>query len=139
MSGLLDVLIPYTGYLALALRVWIGASFIIHSRPKLGKGMVQTAQFMKGMGIPVGAAYTATALELFGGIFLIVGLIVPIVALFFAIFMTSNIIMKRTKMHANYIDAAKPSYEIDALYLGLSLVLLVLGSGVLSLDGLIGL
>ncbi len=81
MSGLLDVLIPYTGYLALALRVWIGANFIIHSRPKLGKeGMVQTTQFMKGLGIPVGAAYTATALELFGGIFLIVGLIVPVVA-----------------------------------------------------------
>src|SRR5712692_8951370 len=99
MSGL-EVLIQYTGYLALALRVWLGSSFIIHSRPKLGKeGMVKTAQFLKGLGIPVGAAYTATALELLGGIFLIVGLIVPVVAVFFAIFMASNIVMKKRKLH----------------------------------------
>jgi putative oxidoreductase len=139
MTGILEALIPYTPYLALVLRIWLGANFIIHARPKLGKGMVQTTRWIKGMGIPVGAAYTAVALELFGGIFLIVGLIVPIVALFFAIEMVANSVMKRTKMNAEYIGQGKPSYEIDILYLALSLVLIVLGAGALSLDGLVGL
>jgi putative oxidoreductase len=140
MSGLLEFLLPYTGVLALVLRVWLGANYIIHSRPKLGKeGMTRTAQFMKSVGIPPAAGLAATMLELFGGIFLIIGLIVPIVSAFFAIFMASNILMKKLKLHQSYIDPAKPSYEIDALYLGLAIVLIVLGAGALSLDGLIGL
>ena len=59
MAGILEALLPYTPYLALILRVWLGTNFIIHARPKLGKGMIQTMQWTKGMGIPVGAAYTA--------------------------------------------------------------------------------
>ncbi len=139
MSGILEALLPYTPYLALVLRVWMGANLVIHARPKLGKGMAQTTQWVKSMGIPAGAAYTATALELFGGVFLIVGLIVPIVAFFFAIEMIANSIMKKTKMSADYIGQGKPSYEVDVLYLVLSLALIVLGAGALSLDGLIGL
>ena|SRR2546427_5919008 len=139
MTGMLEAFLPYTPYLALVLRVWVGANFIVHARPKLGKGMVQTTQWIKGMGLPVGAAYAATALELFGGFFLIIGLIVPIVALFFAIDMIANSIMKKTKMDADYIAQGKPSYEIDALYLALSLVLIILGAGAFSLDGIVGL
>ena len=139
MTGILEAFLPYTPYLALVLRVWVGANFIVHARPKLGKGMVQTTQWIKSMGLPVGAAYAATALELFGGLFLIIGLIVPIVALFFAIEMIANSIMKKIKMDADYIAQGKPSYEIDALYLALSLVLIILGAGAFSLDGIVGL
>lgn len=138
MSGILEPLIPFTGYLALILRVWVGANFIIHARLKLGKGMVQTTQWMNSMGIPVGAAYSATALELFGGIFLIIGLVVPVVSLFFVVFMTANTIMKKSKLHADYIGSGKPSYEVDILYLALSLVLLFLGAGVFSIDQVVG-
>ena len=76
-------------------------------------------------------------MEFFGGLFLIIGLIVPLVGLFFAIFMIAYVIMKRTKMNAVYIG--KTSYEIDITYLILSLVLIVLGAGALSVDSLIGL
>jgi uncharacterized membrane protein YphA (DoxX/SURF4 family) len=51
--------------------------------------------------------------------------------------MIANVIMKRTKMNAVYIG--KTSYEIDITYLILSLVLIVLGAGALSVDSLIGL
>ncbi|MGI0091953.1 MAG: DoxX family protein [Nitrososphaerales archaeon] len=132
---MLDILISYAPYLAVIMRVWLGANFVIHSRPKLKNGVATIATSMK---LPIGTVYAATALELVGGIFLIVGLIVPIVALFFAIFMVANIIMKRARMHAEYIASGKPSIEIDVLYLMLSLVLLVLGAGVVSLDGIIG-
>ena len=47
--------------------------------------------------------------------------------------------MKKRKMQADYISTGKPSYEVDALYLALALVLVFLGAGVLSLDGALGL
>src|ERR1700752_1091488 len=138
MAALLDPLLPYTGYLALILRVWIGANFLIHARPKL-QSMPQTVQSMKGLGVPAGATYAATALELVGGVALILGLLVPVVGLLIVVFMVANSIMKKRKMNADYISTGKPSYEVDALYLALALVLVFLGAGVLSLDGALGL
>ncbi len=41
-------------------------------------------------------------------------------------------------MKAGYIVSNKPSYEVDTLYLMLSIVLVVLGAGAVSIDGLIG-
>ena len=134
----LDPLIPYVGYLALILRVWVGANFVIHARPKLGANLGPTAQQMKGLGVPVGATYAATALELFGGIFLILGLLVPVVGALFVLFMASASVMKKRKMHAEYIVQGKPSYEIDALYIALALALVFLGAGAFSLDGALG-
>lgn len=137
MTGILESLLPYTGYLALLLRVWVGANFVIHARPKL-QSMPQTIQSMKGLGVPAGATYAATVLELAGGIALILGLLVPVVGVFFVVFMVANSIMKKRKMHADYIAQGKPSYEVDALYLALALVLVFLGAGVFSLDGAMG-
>ena len=139
MTAILDPLLPYTGYLALILRVWVGANFVIHARPKI-QSMPQTIQSMKGLGVPAGATYAATALELGGGIALILGLLVPIVGLFFVVFMVSASVMKKRKMHADYIAHAqgRPSIEMDVLYLALALAIVFLGAGVLSLDGALG-
>ena len=71
--------------------------------------------------------------------FLIIGLIVPVVGLFFAIFMIVNVIMKKRKMNAAYIDPRKASYEIDIRYLIHSIVVIVLGAGAFSVDSIIGL
>jgi putative oxidoreductase len=126
-------------YLALVPRVWMGANMIVHGYPKL-KNIKETAKETKQtLGIPAKATYTAAVLEFFGGIFLIIGLIVPIVALFFAIFMIANVIMKRRKMNAAYIAPGKASYEIDITYLIISIILIVLGAGALSIDSAIGL
>jgi len=138
MTAILYPLAAYAPYLALVLRVWVGANFVIHARPKLGHGFSQTAQSMKGLGVPVAATAAATTLELVGGVFLILGLLVPIVGAFFVLFMAANSIMKKRKMHADYIAQGKPSYEIDALYLALALVLVFLGAGVFSIDGALG-
>ncbi|MGA7542068.1 MAG: DoxX family protein [Nitrososphaeraceae archaeon] len=129
----------FVPYLALVTRVWMGANMMIHGYPKL-RNMKQTAEGTKQLGIPVGATYTATVLEFFGGLFLIIGLIVPIIGLFFAIFMIANVIMKKTRMNAAYIATTdRASYEIDITYLILSIILIVLGAGALSVDSVIGL
>ena len=81
------------------------------------------------LGIPVGATYTAAVLEFFGGLFLIIGLIVPIIGLFFALFMIANVIMKKRRMNAAYIAPGRAWYKIDITYLILSIILIVLGAG----------
>jgi putative oxidoreductase len=140
VSGVLEGFLPYTPYLALLLRVWVGANFMAHGYPKLTKGRQQTVQAMKSMGVPASVTTVTAILEFFGGIFLIVGLIVPIVGLFFATEMVATTILKKYKMKAAYIGAGqKASYEVDITYLLLSIALIVLGAGALSIDGAVGL
>lgn len=129
-----------TDILAALLRVAVGAAFVMHGLPKLKGGWRQAGQWIQSMGVPPGAAVVVTILEFFGGILLIIGLLVPVVAAFFVIEMAAIVIVKRMKMHASIVSMLpdKPSYEIDATYLLLSLTLFVLGAGVLSLDGLLG-
>src|SRR5215207_6732039 len=132
-----EALLAFIPYLALVPRVWMGANMIVHGYPKL-KNIKETAKETKQtLGIPTKATYIAAVLEFFGGIFLIIGLIVPIVALFFAIFMIANVIMKKRKMNAAYVSTSKASYEIDITYLIISIILIVIGAGALSIDSAI--
>ena len=136
MSGILEPLLPYTPYLALLARVWVGTNFIQHANLKLPKkGREQAAQWMKSMGLPAVAASLATTLELVGGLLLIVGLIVPVVAFLFAIEMISTSALNKLKMKKAYIGG----YELDMLYVLLAIVLFLLGGGALSIDSVIGL
>jgi len=128
-----------TSYLALAVRLFLGISLVMHGYPKVKGGWRQGGQWMKSMGVPATTAVFATIIEFFGGLLLVIGLIVPIVAAFAAIQFASIIGMKASKMKAPYIsmEAGKPTYEIDAFYLVLAVVLLVLGAGVLSIDSVL--
>ena len=81
-----------------------------------------------------------TIVEFFGGLFLVIGLIVPVVSLFVAIQMAAITAAKKLKLHGAYVSMKNPvKYEIDILYLLLALTLMVLGAGILSVDGLLGL
>ena len=128
---------PYTGYLSLFLRVWVGANFVAHGYPKLGKGRQQTLQWTKSLGVPTLATYLAMILEFFGGLSLIIGFIVPIVGFFIALEMIGAMLLKKTRMKAPYMG--QNSYEIDIAYLMLAIALIVLGAGVFSVDSLLGL
>lgn len=141
MSGLLEVLNPYGPELLLVLRIVTGIALVIHGYPKAKGGRVQAGQWMKSMGVPPFTADLATVLEFLGGIFLIIGLLTPVVGLFFVIQFGAIILMKVSKMHAKFIstEQGKPTYEIDVLYLLLALVFLVLGAGPYSLDHIFGL
>ena len=134
MSG---ILMPYTVYLALLLRVWVGANFVAHGYPKLGKTREQTLQWTKSLGVPVVATYLAIILEFFGGLSLIIGFIVPVVGFFIALEMITVIFLKKTKMKAPYMG--QNSFEIDITYLMLAIVLIVVGAGAISLDSVLGL
>jgi putative oxidoreductase len=127
-------LIPYV---ALIVRVWMGINMVIHGYPKI-RASKQTAQQMnQALGIPIKVTYISSILEFFGGIFLIIGLIVPVVALLFAIYMISIVFMKRKKMKAAYISPQGTSYELDITYIIISIALFALGAGAFSIDSLI--
>lgn len=133
MSGWL--LFPYAGWLALLFRVWVGANFVGHGYPKIGRARQQTLQWTRGLGVPAVLTYLAIILEFFGGLSLIIGFLVPMVGFFIALEMAGAIILKRNKMKAPYMG--QNSYEVDITYLMLGLALLVLGAGPLSIDSLL--
>jgi putative oxidoreductase len=139
MVSLSEALLVFIPYVALIVRVWMGINMVIHGYPKI-RAFKQTAQQMnQALGIPIKVTYIASILEFFGGIFLIIGLIVPIVAIFFAIFMISIVFMKKTKMNAAYISPQGSSYELDISYIIISIALFALGAGAFSIDSLINL
>jgi putative oxidoreductase len=138
MTAVSELFLSYIPHIALITRVWFGVNMIIHGYPKLKNLKHSSEQMNQTLGIPIKATYIATILEFFGGFLLIIGLIVPIIALFFAILMIAIIIMKKTKMKAAYINPNGISYEIDITYLIISIILVVIGSGILSVDSLIG-
>ena len=127
--------------LAAALRVFLGASLILHGYPKVKGGWRQSVQWMKSMAVPGVMAILATIIEFFGGLLLLVGFLVPVVAAFVALQFAGIIAMKKTKMGASYISfvQGKATYEIDAFYLMLAAALVVLGAGIASVDSILGL
>jgi len=128
-----------TSYLALVVRLFLGFGLVMHGYPKVKGGWRRAGQWMKSMGVPAVTAVFATIIEFFGGLLLVVGLIVPIVAAFAAIQFASIMGMKASKMKAPFISmmTGKPSYEIDAFYMVLAIVLVVLGAGALSMDSVL--
>jgi uncharacterized membrane protein YphA (DoxX/SURF4 family) len=134
----LDTLMVYTPYLALLLRVVVGASLVMHGYPKL-KNPQATLKWTGELGVPAAATVAVIMLEFFGGIALILGFIVPIVAFFIALEMIGNIALKKTKMKAPYlIGENAAAYETDALYILLAVTMIVLGAGVFSLSAPLG-
>ncbi|MDA4115740.1 MAG: DoxX family protein [Thaumarchaeota archaeon] len=107
--------------------------------PRSRGGWRQSAKWMKSRGIPPAGAIYGTVVEFFGGILLVVGLIVPIVAALVAVEFASIVGMKVFKMKASYssIDPSKPPFELESFFLVMALVLIVLGAGALSLDSLL--
>jgi putative oxidoreductase len=127
-------------YTSLVLRVAVGAALVAHGMPKVKGGWgKQSGQWIATMGVPASAARLVTLLEFFGGIFLIVGLLVPLIAAFFAIQFIAIIVMKYTKMKAGFMGGGnKPGFELDFTYLLLSIAILLIGAGAFSLDALLG-
>lgn len=126
--------------LLLLLRLGTGGGLIVHGYPKVKGGRAGAGKWMASMGIPAFTADLATLIEFFGGVFLVVGLLTPLVGLFVAIFFGSIILMKRSKMKAVFqtTEQGKATYEVDLLYMLLGLVFLFLGAGTLSIDHLVG-
>jgi uncharacterized membrane protein YphA (DoxX/SURF4 family) len=132
MTGLLEVFLPYTSYLALALRVGVGLCFVNFGYPRLGAGRKHAIQWTGRLGIPAFMSYSAILLEFFGGLCLIIGFVVPIVAFLLALEMIGIIYLKRKEGRGQYC-------MVDIAYFMLAVALVVLGGGSFSVDSYLGL
>lgn len=121
---------------ALALRVFLGAILMVHGFPKLFKPQErgQTIAYMKSVGVPASLTIAVGALEFFGGLGLVVGLLTQGVAALIALEMIGTTILSRAKLGKKLILG----YELDLAYMVNAVALLFLGGGAWSLDRVLG-
>jgi putative oxidoreductase len=115
------------------LRVVIGLVFLMHGSQKL-LSLTSTAAFFDSIGIPIAqvAAALVTALEILGGVALILGWFTRMVAALLAIDMAVAILTAR--MDGGFF--APSGFEFELTLLGACLTLAVMGAGGFSLDAM---
>lgn len=127
-----------TGLDALPIRLGAGVIFVAHGAQKLfgwfgGYGLEGTAGWMSSIGLEPGLLMAAMAgsAEFFGGLLLIIGLLIRPAALMLAITMAVAII---TAHLSNGFFLANNGYEFGLALLAVSVSLVFRGAGSLSAD-----
>ena len=125
----------------LPLRVGAGIIFAAHGAQKLfgwfgGYGLEGTAGWMASIGLEPGMLMAALAgsTEFFGGLLLIIGLLVRPAAIVLAITMFVAIVMVHLQ---NGLFMANNGYEFGLVLLAISVALALRGAGSLSVDSLL--
>jgi putative oxidoreductase len=116
----------------LILRLVLGAVMLAHGFPKV-TGFAGTAGFFASAGVPaptLAAAYAA-AVEVGGGVLILLGIAVDIVGLLFAIDMLGAIIF----VHIKNGFTAQGGYEFPLILLAASLAVALAGPGAYSMGG----
>ncbi|QQG44916.1 MAG: DoxX family protein [Candidatus Sungiibacteriota bacterium] len=110
------------------LRVVLGVLIVAHGYPKLFKGFSGFAGWLDSIGLRPGKfwALVAGAVEFLGGIFLILGLWVQVVAILFAIQML--VAMWKVKWGKVGLTA-QGGWELDLIYLAVAIALALMGPG----------
>ena len=142
MKALINKLIvSKSGLDTLPIRIAAGVVFAAHGAQKLfglfgGYGLEGTAGWMESIGLGPGLlmATLAGSAEFFGGLLLIVGLLVRPAALVLAITMLVAIVTVHLQ---NGLFMSNNGYEFGLALLAISLGLAVRGAGSFSADGLL--
>ena len=125
---------PCSSGALLILRVVVGGAFMMHGWTK-----IQNPTGWMGPNAPVPAFLQAAAAvsEFVGGAALILGLLTPVAAFFIACTMVVAIYMTAVKGVPFIAKPGEPSYELAAVFLAVSFVLMCVGPGMFSLDALL--
>ncbi|KEA62190.1 Membrane protein, distant similarity to thiosulfate:quinone oxidoreductase DoxD [Marinobacterium lacunae] len=137
-ATLFKLLETRSGLSALALRIPAGIIFAAHGAQKLfgafgGYGLEGTGQWMASIGLEPGylMALAAGSAEFFGGIALLVGLLVRPAAAVLAVTMAVAILSVHV---GNGLFMANNGYEFGLALLAISVALAIQGAGSLSID-----
>lgn len=129
----------FPGWESLALRIVLGAIFIVHGLPKL-KNLKGTADMVTSIGFRPGMfwAFMLAASEFFGGILLVVGLASRVAAAFLVIAMLVATGAKIFVWKIPFTKGQEAGWEYDAMLLAGLVAVLLLGSGNISVDQMMG-
>ncbi|MBN6715680.1 DoxX family protein [Pseudomonas capsici] len=133
-----SVLSTRAGYGLTVLRIIVGIIFIAHGSQKLfgafgGYGLEGTAQFMASQGLNPGylMALLSGSVEFFGGLAVLIGLLVRPAALGLSVLLLVAIFSVHI---GNGLFMANNGYEFALALLGGSIAILIEGAGKLSAD-----
>jgi putative oxidoreductase len=110
------------------IRLVLGITFLIHGLTKFQGGIENTAGFFSSIGLPGFLAYLVGGIELIGGILLMLGLGIRIIAGTFAAIMVGAIFT--VKLKSGFVGG----YEFDLALLAMSLHLLLSSNQFLAMD-----
>lgn len=120
------------------LRVVTGVIFVAHGAPKLfGGGVVSTGDFLSTLGFPLPElfAWVVTLLEFFGGLALIVGLLVAPVAALFVIEMFLGIVLVHAENGFYVIGPGQGGIELNLILIASLVTLIFAGPGMAAIGG----
>jgi putative oxidoreductase len=143
---ILDLLSTNPDWIQTIARLVLGVVFFAHGAQKLlgwfgGPGLKETMHTMhETLGLPASMAFLAVLAEFCGGIGLIAGLLGRVAAIGIAVVMLTAIVMVngRYGLFLNWFgDRKGHGYEYHLLAIALAAVIVVRGSGAMSLDRLL--
>jgi putative oxidoreductase len=131
---------------SLPLRLIIGLGFIEHGYAKVGRGWENFAAILHAIGMPLSdfLALATIAVEIIGGVMILLGAFVPVAAIPMGIVLLVATItvhlpngfssIKLQSFDASGAHFGQPGYETDLLYLAGLIALCIGGAGPLSID-----
>jgi putative oxidoreductase len=143
---LFDLLSTNPDWIQTIVRLILGVVFFAHGAQKLlgwfgGPGLKGTLRTMHDtLGLPASMAFLAVLAEFLGGVGLITGLLGRVAALGIGVVMLTAIVMVngRYGLFLNWFgDRKGHGYEYHLLAIALAVVIIVRGSGAMSLDRLL--
>jgi putative oxidoreductase len=132
------------------LRLIVGYGFMQHGFAKLSKGPDAFATILHAIGVPAPhlMAWLTILIEVFGGLMVLLGALIPLVSLPMAAVLLVAMLtvhlpygfssIKIMSVVAGRAQFGPPGYECDLLYLACLAALVIGGSGPLSIDGYLG-
>jgi putative oxidoreductase len=121
------------GLTTFLLRIVLGISFFVHGLVKFQGGIGNIVGWFESIGIPGFLAYVVGAVELAGGIALILGLGTRVVSALLTLVMVGAIL--KVKLAIGFLGTAEMAgYELDLAFLVIALFLAVNGSKLWSVD-----
>jgi putative oxidoreductase len=138
--------LPASWY-AIPLRAIVGFGFFEHGYAKLARSPEHFSAILGAIGMPFPDLFSWTTIlvEIFGGLLILAGALVPLVSIPMIVVLAVAIVTVHlpngfSSIKLQAYDAAgarfgQPGYETDLLYLAALIALVVGGAGPLSLDG----
>ncbi len=138
--------VPTRGWWAVVLRLMVGYGFMAHGFAKLSRGPDAFAAVLHGLGVPNPGlmAWITIAVELLGGLTMLIGAFVSLISIPLAIVLLVAMItvhlpygfssIKRVAGTSAGPQFGPPGYEVDLLYLACLAALAMGGAGPFSVD-----